>query len=76
MAIQIKPGTKYPFTVSTNIVDNRTVDQNYIADWCSTHIGKMDSTWTIGWDDVNGMVYEFIDKTDAGFFNLAWGARL
>ena len=73
MSIQIEPNTGFPYTVSTHVDTNKEPDYIYITDWCSLHIGKMDTTWTMRWDEQRGMVFAFPDKLDAGFFKLTWG---
>lgn len=73
MALRIKPGTRFPFTVEISdesvLGDGHTWDS--VADWCTLLIGPMDEWWTL---DANGgcMVWGFKRKEDAGLFRLTW----
>lgn len=74
MALSIKPGRKFPFTVSV-LYESVLGDKHSwstVADWCTMLIGPMDEWWTIEWDDSRGMVWGFTRKDDAMMFSFTW----
>jgi len=74
MALKIKPGTKFPFTVAVPnescLGENHTWDS--VADWCTLLIGPMDEWWTLDWQDGIGMLWGFTRREDALFFGFTW----
>lgn len=73
MALNIKPGTKFPFTIG--IVDESSLGGNHtwdtVADWCTLLIGPIDEWWSLEFQD-GQMVWGFKRKDDAGLFRFTW----
>ena len=74
MALKIKPGTRFPFTVV--LADEKVLGPGHtwvsVADWCSFLIGAMDEWWTLDWQEGHGMVWGFTRREDAMLFSFTW----
>lgn len=74
MALRIRPGTRFPFTVmlANEEILGPTHTWSTVADWCTLLIGPMDEWWTLAWQDGEGMSWGFIRREDAGLFAFTW----
>lgn len=74
MALVLRPGTGFPFTIA--VAEESLLGAGHtwdsVADWCTMLIGPMSQWWILDWDDARGMVWGFTRKEDAMLFALAW----
>ena len=74
MAIRIRPGSGFAFTVTIGSESDLGPGHTWesVADWCTILIGPMDEWWTIEWQDGQGMSWGFKRREDAGLFSFTW----
>lgn len=72
MSYKFQPGQKFPHTIYLGSSPPSKHTWDDLADWCSVLIGQIDMLWIVGWDESNGMAWQFKRKDDSSLFKYTW----